>query len=99
MRTIRYALPSDASAITRLLRRAHAAVALPFLASGVLLVVDAAAGELGAALHLDLGDGTGRVDALVVDPALAGTGLDVRMLGVAEAYCVAHGCRVEVAAT
>ena len=100
MSNVRYARDADAGAVTRLLRRAHAALTIPIFASGVLLVLESSGGELGAVVHVELRTDIGHVDALVVDPALRGTGLETRMLGVADALCAAHGCRaVEVAVT
>lgn len=62
------------------------------LSRGYLLVLDRCDGTLGAAVHVDLVDGHATMDALVVDPALAGREIEARMTGVARALCEAYGC-------
>ena len=106
--SVRRAAGADVPAITRLINRAYrvedffvdgdriaerevAALA----AANQLVVLDGAAGDLAAAIHVrvEQGDERGYFGLLSVDPAYQGLGLGKRMVAVAEALCEAMGCR------
>jgi len=93
--SIRRASPSDLAALARLIARSSEAAADPpigpavaaLFSRGHLFVLDAVGGELGAAVHVELGPDMGHLDLLVVDLALRGRRLESRLIHVAEAFC------------
>lgn len=94
---VRTARPDDMAQLGKLLGRLNVtdvrwrAADLPqWFEHGRVLVHDDG-GVVRAAAFLDERDGHARLALLAIDPALAGTGIEERMIGVADALSVALG--------
>jgi GNAT superfamily N-acetyltransferase len=103
--SVRRAAGADAESLARLINRAYqvesffvegrrieADEVARLAGSGHFLVLDRAGGGIAAAVYLRFDGPCGFLGLLSVDPALQGLGLGRRLVGVAEAMCVAMGC-------
>lgn len=95
--TIRLATGDDLAAMQRLIAD-DAASALDLRSTTsdgghrYVLVLDDDRGGLAAAAIVALGESEATLELLAVDPAHRETGIEKRLLGVAEALCEAFGC-------